>query len=78
METYSRGGVPVYSNYHENIIINLYHPILRWKANKEKFNPNLFPSQVRLPVINHCNAGISPFFSNMSSGTVPNSPPKAT
>jgi hypothetical protein len=47
METFSRGGVPVYSDYRENIVVDPSHPILAWKANKERFSPMLFPLHVR-------------------------------
>jgi len=47
METFSRGGVPVYTDYRENIIVDSGHPILAWKANKERFSPTLFPSHIR-------------------------------
>jgi len=47
MEIFSRGGVPVYSDYCENIVVDPGHPILVWKANKERFSPALFPSHIR-------------------------------
>jgi hypothetical protein len=47
METFSLGGVPVYTDYCENIIVDSGHPILAWKANKERFSPRLFTSHIR-------------------------------
>lgn len=47
MKVYSRGRVGVHTDYRENIIVDHDHPILKWKANKERFSPSLFPSQVR-------------------------------
>jgi hypothetical protein len=42
----SKGGVDVYSN-RENIIIEPNHPILIWKANKDKLRPDWFPLDVQ-------------------------------
>ena len=39
---YSRGGVPVHADYKENIIIDPDHPILIWKANKDRLRPDWF------------------------------------
>jgi hypothetical protein len=47
MKTYSRGGVGVYTDYRCNIIVDPDHPILVWKANRDKFSPKLFCSEVR-------------------------------
>jgi len=47
MQIFSRGGVPVYSDYRENIVVDPSHPVLFWKANKERFSPMLFPLHVR-------------------------------
>jgi len=49
MKVYSRGGVGVYTDYRENIIIDADHPILKWKANKknERLRPSWFPAEVR-------------------------------
>jgi hypothetical protein len=48
MEIFSRGGVSVYSDYRENIVVDPSHPILLWKANKERLSPALFPSHTRV------------------------------
>jgi hypothetical protein len=44
MKVCSRGGVGVYTDYKENIIVEADHPILEWKACKknERLRPNLF------------------------------------
>lgn len=47
MKIYSRGGVPVCTDYRENFIVDKDNPILKWKAEKEKFSPSLFPQDVR-------------------------------
>lgn len=47
MEIFSRGGVSVYSDYRENIVVEPGHPVLAWKANKERFSPTLFPLRIR-------------------------------
>ena len=47
MKVCSRGGGLVYTDYQENIIVDHDHPILRWKANKERFSPNLFSLETR-------------------------------
>jgi hypothetical protein len=49
MKVCSRGGVGVYTDYKENIIVGADHPILRWKAGKknERLRPNWFPAWVR-------------------------------
>lgn len=47
MEILSRGGVPVYPDYRENIVVDPAHPVLAWKANKERFSPTLFPPHIR-------------------------------
>lgn len=44
---HSRGGVPVYADYRDNIIVDPDHPILAWKARKEIFSPGLFPASVQ-------------------------------
>jgi len=46
MKVYSKGGVPVHTDYRENIIINADHPILAWKADKDRLRPDWFPSTV--------------------------------
>jgi len=45
----SRGGVGVYTDYRENMIVYADHPILKWKASKknERLRPNWFPLEVR-------------------------------
>lgn len=43
----SRGGVGIYIDYRNNIIVDSNHPILLWKADKERFSPTLFPLHVR-------------------------------
>ena len=49
MKVCSRGGVGVYTDYRENIIVGADHPVLKWKANKknERLRPNWFPVWVR-------------------------------
>lgn len=49
MKVCSRGGVCVYTDYRENIIIDADHPILNWKAEKktERLRPNWFPISIR-------------------------------
>jgi hypothetical protein len=47
MKIYSRGGVGVLTDYRENIIVDADHPALVWKANKDRFNPTVFCSEVR-------------------------------
>ena len=49
MKVCSRGGVDVYTDYRENIIVDADHPILEWKANKknERLRPSWFPVWVR-------------------------------
>jgi len=49
MKVCSRGGVGVYTDYRENIIIDADHPILKWKANKknERLRPSWFPVSVQ-------------------------------
>jgi hypothetical protein len=47
MKIHSRGGVEVYTDYRENIIVDPDHPVLAWKANKDRFDPKLFPAKVR-------------------------------
>lgn len=49
MKVCSRGGVGVYTDYRENIIVDADHPILKWKANKknERLRPSWFPVWVR-------------------------------
>ena len=44
---YSRGGVPVWEDYRKNILIDADHPILAWKAEKDKYSLSLFPPEVR-------------------------------
>jgi hypothetical protein len=47
VKVYSRGGVGVFTDYHENIIINADHPILRWKADKDRLRPTYFSPEVQ-------------------------------
>ena len=49
MKVCSRGGVGVYTNYRDNMIVDADHPILKWKANKknERLRPSWFPVWVR-------------------------------
>ena len=47
MKVCSRGGVPVYTDYRENIIVDSSHPILAWKANKDRLRPSWFPRDVQ-------------------------------
>lgn len=49
MKILSNGGVGVYSDYRENVIVDADHPILRWKANKkgEKLRPGWFSDAVQ-------------------------------
>src|SRR4030042_2395731 len=47
MKIFSRGGVPVYTDYKENIIIEPDHPILAWKANKDRLRPSWFPENLQ-------------------------------
>lgn len=47
MKIYSRGGVPVHTDYRESIIVDADHPILAWKANRDKLRPSWFPANVR-------------------------------
>lgn len=35
MKYYSKSGVGIYTDYHENIIVDSAHPILEWKATKK-------------------------------------------
>ena len=42
MRVVSRGGVPVYTDYKENIIVDSDHPILAWKAAKDRLRPSWF------------------------------------
>lgn len=42
----SRGGVKVWEDYQGNIILDEKNPILRWKAEKDKYSPSLFASDV--------------------------------
>lgn len=44
---YSRGGVLVYADYKDNIIVDPDHPILLWKANKDKLRPSWFSLDVQ-------------------------------
>jgi len=44
---HSRGGVPVHADYKENIIIDPDHPILIWKANKDRLRPDWFTPVVQ-------------------------------
>jgi len=44
---YSRGGVPVYADHKDNIIVDPAHPILLWKANKDKLRPSWFSLDVQ-------------------------------
>lgn len=47
MKVCSRGGVPVYTDYRENITVDCSHPILTWKANKDRLRPSWFPLDVQ-------------------------------
>lgn len=47
MKVCSRGGVPVYTDYRENIIVDSNHPILAWKANKDRLRPSWFPLDIQ-------------------------------
>lgn len=47
MKIHSRGGVGVYTDYRDNIIVDPDHPALVWKANKDRFRRELFCSEVR-------------------------------
>lgn len=49
MKVYSRGGVGVYTDYRENIIVDADHPILAWKARKrnERLRALWFPVAVQ-------------------------------
>jgi len=40
MRVVTRGGVPVYTDYKENIIVDSDHPILAWKAAKDRLRPS--------------------------------------
>jgi hypothetical protein len=46
MKVFSRGGVGVYSDYRENIIVDPNHLVLRWKAEKERVSPQSFDQGV--------------------------------
>ena len=46
MKVFSRGGVGVYDDYRENIVVCQDHPVLRWKAEKERFPPQFFAPDV--------------------------------
>jgi len=43
----SRGGVGVFTDYRKNIIVDSGHPILRWKADKDRLRPSWFSSEVQ-------------------------------
>jgi len=43
----NRSKVPVYTDYRDNIIIDRDHPILSWKANKDRMQPGWFSAEVR-------------------------------
>ena len=47
MKVISRGGVPVHTDYAENIIVDSAHPILVWKANKDRLRPDWFTRDVQ-------------------------------
>ena len=47
MKVCSRGGVPVYTDYRENITVDSNNPILTWKANKDRLRPSWFPLDVQ-------------------------------
>lgn len=47
MKVYSRGGVLVHTDYRENIIADADHPILVWKANKDRLRPSWFPANMQ-------------------------------
>jgi hypothetical protein len=47
MKIFSRGGVPVYTDYKENIIVEPDHPILAWKANKDRLRPSWFSESLQ-------------------------------
>jgi len=42
MKVHSRGGVGVFTDYRENIIVDPDHPILAWKADKDRLRPSWF------------------------------------
>ena len=46
MKVFSRGGVGVYDDYRENIVVCQDHPVLRWKAEKERFPSQFFAPDV--------------------------------
>ena len=43
----SRGGVKVWEDYRNNIIVDKKNTILRWKAEKDKYASSLFPPEVQ-------------------------------
>lgn len=43
----NRSKVPVYTDYRDNILIDRDHPILSWKANKDRLQPGWFSAEVR-------------------------------
>lgn len=47
MKVQSKGGVYVYTDYRENIIVDLDHSILRWKADKDRLRPSWFAPEVQ-------------------------------
>ena len=47
MKVCSRGGIPVYTDYRENITVDSNNPILTWKANKDRLRPSWFPLDVQ-------------------------------
>ncbi|GAI21709.1 unnamed protein product, partial [marine sediment metagenome] len=47
MKVYSKGSVPVHADYRENIIIDANHPILVWKANRDRLRPNWFSANMQ-------------------------------
>jgi hypothetical protein len=55
--------------------MDMLHLLLKLPG-ASQFNNMEIRSQLRLAVINCCIAGINPFFSNTSSGTVPQGPPR--
>jgi hypothetical protein len=43
----SRGGVPVYTDYKDNIIVDRRNSILAWKANKDRLRPSWFSESLQ-------------------------------
>jgi len=47
MKVYSKGRVPVYTDYKENIIVEQEHIILAWKANKDRLRHDWFSEDLQ-------------------------------